>query len=68
MPANSILLTCSCSAHLDMEAFKNTIIYASINAKRQIQFLDILTFSPDHLELPSFTEGAYLKAIFVRVI
>jgi len=68
MPANSILLTCSCSAHLDMEEFKNTIINASINAKRQIQFLEILTFSPDHLELPSFTEGAYLKAIFVRVI
>lgn len=68
MPSNSILMTCSCSAHLSLDEFKNILVNASINAGRTIQILEVLTFAPDHLELPSFTEGGYLKALILRVL
>ncbi|KKR07454.1 MAG: hypothetical protein UT32_C0011G0022 [Parcubacteria group bacterium GW2011_GWC2_39_14] len=68
MPSNSILMTCSCSAHLSLDDFKNILVNASINAGKTIQILEVLTFAPDHLELPSFTEGGYLKVLILRVL
>ncbi len=68
MPSDSILMTCSCSAHLSLDEFKNILVNASINAGRTIQILEVLTFAPDHLELPSFTEGSYLKVLVLRVL
>jgi 23S rRNA (cytosine1962-C5)-methyltransferase len=62
---DGILLTCSCSAHLNMEDFKFLLSEAAGRAKRPLKFLEAYTHGIDHPILVPFTEGQYLKCFIL---
>ena len=63
-----ILVTCSCSAHLSEPDFRHVVMEAAARARRPLQLLKSATHAPDHLELLPYTEGSYLKALFLRAL
>ncbi|MBS1650756.1 MAG: class I SAM-dependent rRNA methyltransferase [Bacteroidetes bacterium] len=64
---NGILFTFSCSGVVDKNLFYNTIISASIEAKRNVKLLHYLYQPPDHPVIPYFPEGEYLKGMVLWV-
>jgi len=63
-----VLVTCSCSGHLSEPEFRHVVMEAAARARRPLQLLKSTTHAPDHLELLPFTEGSYLKALFLRAL
>jgi 23S rRNA (cytosine1962-C5)-methyltransferase len=61
-----ILLTCSCSAHLSLNDFRYLLSEVGAKAHRAMTILEEHTHGIDHPQLVPFTEGEYLKAIFLR--
>lgn len=61
-----ILLTCSCSAHLSLNDFRYLLSETGARAHRALTILEIHTHGIDHPQLVPFTEGEYLKAIFLK--
>ncbi len=61
-----ILLTCSCSAHLSLNDFRFLLSEVGAKAHRSMAILEEHTHGIDHPQLVPFTEGEYLKAIFLR--
>ena len=61
-----ILLTCSCSAHLSLNDFRYLLSEAGARTHRALTILEIYTHGIDHPQLLPFTEGEYLKAIFLQ--
>ena len=68
LPQNGILVTCSCSAHVSMQDFRYMVVEAAARAERTVQILETYTHGIDHPELAAFTEGEYLKCLFVRIL
>ena len=66
LTSGGILLTCSCSAHLSLNDFRYLLSEAGARAHRALTILEIHTHGIDHPQLVPFTEGEYLKAIFLR--
>ncbi|HPO06185.1 MAG TPA: class I SAM-dependent rRNA methyltransferase, partial [Candidatus Gracilibacteria bacterium] len=64
---SGILLSCSCSSHLDLNNFRYLLNSSANDAKRHLQILSTHTHDLDHPELLAFTETEYLKSIFLRV-
>lgn len=62
------LISASCSFHLDRDAFKNTVLKASRDARRQIQIVAQGHQGLDHPIHPAIAETEYLKAFFCRVL
>jgi 23S rRNA (cytosine1962-C5)-methyltransferase len=62
-----ILVSCSCSYHLDAADLTIAIGKAARGAKRQVQILERGGQAPDHPVHPSIPETDYLKAYFCRV-
>lgn len=60
------LLTCSCSAHLSLNDFRYLLSEAGARTHRALTILEIYTHGIDHPQLLPFTEGEYLKAIFLQ--
>ncbi len=63
-----ILVTCSCSYHINEEMFVATIIEAARDAHRQVQIVERRTQSRDHPVLLTVPETCYLKCLILRVI
>lgn len=63
-----ILITCSCSQHIDENAFLNILTEAASDARRKVQVIEKRTQGKDHPFLLSMPETYYLKCIFLRVI
>jgi len=63
-----LLLTCSCSQHIDAGLFQKILSYAAGDASRQIQVLGNWGAPPDHPTALHHPEGAYLKAFLLRVV
>ncbi|MDE7213543.1 MAG: class I SAM-dependent rRNA methyltransferase, partial [Anaeroplasmataceae bacterium] len=61
------LLTFSCSQHMTPELFMEMIKEASLDAKREVQFIDFKIQAPDHPALLSGKEQLYLKCMVLRV-
>ena len=61
-----VLLTCSCSAHLSLNDFRYLLSEVGAKAHRAMTILEEYTHGIDHPQLVPFTEGEYLKAIFIR--
>ncbi|MCM1130155.1 MAG: class I SAM-dependent rRNA methyltransferase [Roseburia sp.] len=61
------LLTFSCSQHMTPELFMEMLKDASVDAKREVQFLDFRIQSPDHPALLTGKEQLYLKCVVLRV-
>ncbi|MBP2172564.1 class I SAM-dependent rRNA methyltransferase [Methanococcus voltae] len=66
--AKRILVTCSCSHHVDREEFKKTVVSASYRAKKEIkQIGDYKTQAPDHVITMANKDLEYLKCLFFAI-
>jgi 23S rRNA (cytosine1962-C5)-methyltransferase len=61
-----ILVTCSCSYHLDREEFRGIVAEAAADAGRTVEVLEVRTQAPDHPILLSVPETEYLKCLILR--
>ena len=63
-----ILFTFSCSGGVDAGLFQKIVFGASLDAQRDVQFVEPLAQGSDHPVLLSFPESAYLKGLVCRVL
>ena len=63
---DGILVSCSCSHHLEPVMLQRAILGASKDAGRRAQILERHAHAPDHPIHPAMPETEYLKAFFVR--
>ena len=63
-----LLITSSCSQHMDENAFLNILARAASDAGRRAQVIEKRTQGKDHPFLISMPETYYLKCIFLRVL
>lgn len=63
-----VLVTASCSYHVDEESFSGMLLSAARDAGRSLQVLERRGASPDHPELLGVPETRYLKCFFARVL
>ena len=63
-----ILVSCSCSHHMDAEALQRVLLRESRSAGRRLQILEQGFQGPDHPVHPAIPETRYLKAFFCRVV
>ena len=64
---DGLLVSCSCSHHLEPEALVGAIQAAARHTGRFVQVLEAGGQSPDHPVHPAIHETRYLKAYFCRV-
>jgi 23S rRNA (cytosine1962-C5)-methyltransferase len=62
------LLTCSCSQHVDTDLFRKIVFGAAVDAGRHAIVLQALEHAPDHPVSLHHREGAYLKALLLRIL
>lgn len=67
LPPGGILVTASCSAHVGLQDFRFMLSEAAARAGRIVKIIETYTHGIDHPELIAFTEGEYLKCLFVVV-
>lgn len=65
MNAGGVLFSYSCSGLVDRDLFGKVIEGAARDARRPVQFLDLLGQPPDHPRKPGFPESEYLKGFVV---
>jgi 23S rRNA (cytosine1962-C5)-methyltransferase len=63
---DGVLVSCSCSHHLEPEMLQRAILGAAKDAGRRAQLLEKHAHAPDHPIHPAMPETEYLKAFFVR--
>ena len=63
-----LLVTASCSFHMDRDGLLRTVQQAARHADRYLQLLQSGQQGPDHPIHPAIPETAYLKAFFLRVL
>ena len=63
----SVLISASCSQHLDQDALIDILRSTSLNRHKTLQIIEQGHQGPDHPIHPAIPETAYLKAIFSRV-
>jgi 23S rRNA (cytosine1962-C5)-methyltransferase len=56
-----VLVTCSCSHHIDQDLFREMLVDAAFSAGRQARLLEMRTQSRDHPMLLAAKETQYLK-------
>ncbi len=62
-----VLVTCSCSHHIDQELFREMLIDAAYSAGRQARILEMRTQSRDHPILLAARETQYLKCAILVI-
>ena len=67
LPKGGLLLTSSCSSHIDRELFQTIIFQAAKDAKRNIKILSYHVLAADHPVNLFFPEGDYLKSLLLYV-
>jgi 23S rRNA (cytosine1962-C5)-methyltransferase len=67
LSADGILVSCSCSYHIDAADLQDAIAKAARAAHKRLQVLEVGGQAPDHPVHPSIPETRYLKAYFCRV-
>jgi 23S rRNA (cytosine1962-C5)-methyltransferase len=68
LPSGGVLVTCSCSHHLNAELFWEVITAAAVDAKKQIRLLERRTQGLDHPILAGVPETEYLKCFIFEVL
>ncbi len=68
MNPGGILVTCSCSHHLDAQAFEETLAIAARQSGKELRILDTRGQGPDHPFLLSMPETRYLKVIVAQIV
>jgi 23S rRNA (cytosine1962-C5)-methyltransferase len=61
------LITCSCSHHVPLADFTAIVASAAADAGRRVQILATRGAAPDHPEILTLPETAYLKCLICRV-
>jgi len=64
---DGILITCSCSGHVQREDFQQILSRASLECGRRVQILEERGQAPDHPVAISCLETSYLKCTVCRV-
>lgn len=64
---DGILVSCSCSHHLDADSLQRILLRESRTAGRRLQILEQGGQGPDHPVHPAIPETRYLKTFFCRV-
>jgi 23S rRNA (cytosine1962-C5)-methyltransferase len=67
LPPGGVLITASCSHHIQSDTFLDTVRAAGMRANRGLRLLDWRGAAPDHPVLPGVPETAYLKCAFLSV-
>jgi 23S rRNA (cytosine1962-C5)-methyltransferase len=67
LSADGILVSCSCSYHIDAADLQDAIAKAARAAHKRLQVLEVGSQAPDHPVHPAIPETRYLKAYFCRV-
>lgn len=67
LPPGGHLLTFSCSQHVSVADFVQTILFAAADARKRVQLLGHLGPASDHPVNLVHTEGAYLKGLWLRM-
>lgn len=62
-----LMLTFTCSAHVDAELFAKIVRAAAAEARREVQLLGRLGAGPDHPVALGHPEGEYLRGLLLRV-
>lgn len=62
------LITCSCSFHMGREAFRDMLVQAARQARREVRLVSVHSQAPDHPVLLSFPESEYLKCFVLQVV
>ncbi|MGL5628031.1 MAG: 23S rRNA (cytosine(1962)-C(5))-methyltransferase RlmI [Plesiomonas shigelloides] len=62
------LLTYSCSGLMESGLFQKILADAALDAKREVQFVELFTQAADHPVLSTYPEGLYLKGFACRMI
>jgi 23S rRNA (cytosine1962-C5)-methyltransferase len=65
---NGVLISCSCSYHMQQEIFLEIIREAALDAHRRVQIVEMRGQSSDHPVLLGVPETHYLKCIIARMI
>lgn len=67
MPKNSLLLTSSCSYHVDESLFQKVIFQAAVEANRFVRIIGRHEMAPDHPINICHPESDYLKSLLLFV-
>lgn len=67
LAAGGILVTCSCSQHVDEATFKGMLRSAARDARREVRILEQLGQGPDHPTLLHVPETDYLICVIAEV-
>jgi len=62
-----LLVTASCSSHVDAAAFRSAVAEGLSDAGRDSRLVETRGAGPDHPVVPGFPEGAYLKVLFLAL-
>lgn len=65
MPPDSLLLTCSCSYHVNEELFQKVVFQAAVEAGRRVKIVGRHRMAPDHPINICHPEGDYLKSLLL---
>jgi len=68
LDSGGLLITCSCSQHIDENVFLNILTEAAADARCRAQVIEKRTQGKDHPFLLSMPETYYLKCIFLRIL
>jgi 23S rRNA (cytosine1962-C5)-methyltransferase len=63
-----VLITCSCSFHIDDAQFERTVLAAAGDARRNVQVIERRGAARDHPTLLGVPETRYLKCLILRVL
>ncbi|MGC9199671.1 MAG: class I SAM-dependent rRNA methyltransferase [Acidobacteriaceae bacterium] len=67
LASGGTLITNSCSHHISLEGFTSVVAAAAADAHRRVQVLYRYGAAPDHPEILTLPETAYLKCLICRV-
>lgn len=67
LTCGGVLVSCSCSFHLDAGELQRVLLRAARGAGRELQILEAGGQGPDHPVHPAIPETRYLKAFFCRL-
>ncbi|MCU0607990.1 MAG: class I SAM-dependent methyltransferase [Candidatus Edwardsbacteria bacterium] len=68
LPPGGVLVSCSCSYHIEDELFRVMLVDAARDAGRQLQLLEFRHQAQDHPVLLAAKETQYLKCAVMRVV
>ncbi len=67
LPVGGLLLTSSCSSHIDKDMFQTIVFQAAKDAKRKVKILSYHVLGADHPVDLFFPQGDYLKSLLLYI-